>query len=218
VSGTVPSRVSAALGRARRVAPGLVYPLLLGLATAVLAAQPAGRQEPWRQWASTSVDNLQRNPLGSLVVSAFVAEGDLLAWMLLGVVGLCGLAWVAGPTRTVALCVAGHLVGTVVSEGIVAARVLHGDLPDAARRVVDVGPSYVVVTALVACVLYGRLLAVRLAGAVGFALLAPSLFDGLSSLEVSAVGHVTAIAVAAVLGWWLVRPARPGARAIAGSR
>jgi hypothetical protein len=189
------------------VAPGLVYPLLLGVATAALVAQPPGRQDQWRQWASTNVDNLQRNPLGSLVVSAFFAEGDLIAWMVLGAVGLCGLVWVAGPTRTAVLCMVGHVVGTMVSEGIVAARVAGGDLPDAARRVVDVGPSYVVVTALVACVLYGTLV-VRLVGALGFALLAPSLFDGLSSLEVSAVGHVTAIAVAALLGWWLVRPPR----------
>ena len=62
-----------------------------------------------------------------------------------------------------------------------------------------------VVSAIVVAVLYGSWLA-RAAAALDFALLVflGSIFGGLSHLDVQAVGHVTAMAVAAVGGSLLV--------------
>ena len=67
------------------------------------------------------------------------------------------------------------------------------------------GPSYVVVSAITVALLYGSWLA-RAAAALDLALLVVvgNIFGGLSQLDVSAVGHVTAIAVGAVLGSLLV--------------
>ena len=60
------------------------------------------------------------------------------------------------------------------------------------------GPSYVVVSAIVIAVVCGTWLA-RAAAALDFALLVfgGRIFSGLSHLDVSAVGHLTAIVTAA---------------------
>jgi len=94
---------------------------------------------------------------------------------------------------------AAHVLGTVFSEGILAYRVASGALPGAYRHIQDVGPSYVVVGALAAGIAYGPWPG-RLACAAGLAVVAPSLFGGLFQLEVSAVGHVSAILVALAVG------------------
>jgi hypothetical protein len=96
-------------------------------------------------------------------------------------------------------------VGTGVSEGVLALRVARGLEPAAARSIVDVGPSFVVVGVLVATVVGGKCRWWRAAAALGFGLLVPSLFDGLSRWDVAAVGHVTAIAVGAGGGVLLFR-------------
>ena len=156
-------------------------------------------------WASTSVHNLQHDPVGSLVVSAFVAQGYWLAWPFLIALALFGANKVLGNWRTALVCAAGHVIGTLVSEGIVGYRVSHRLLPPADRFLVDVGPSYVVVTAIVVALLYGSWLA-RAAAALDLALLVVvgNIFGGLSQLAVSAVGHVTAITVGVILGSLLV--------------
>ena len=73
------------------------------------------------------------------------------------------------------------------------------------RYIIDVGPSYVVVSAIVVALLYGSWLA-RAAAALDLALLVVvgNIFGGLSDLDVAAVGHVTAMTVAAALGSVLV--------------
>jgi hypothetical protein len=95
--------------------------------------------------------------------------------------------------------VAAHVLGTVISEGILGYRVGTGALPREYLHIQDVGPSYVVAGALVAGIAYARWPG-RLACAAGFAILAPSLFGGLFQLEVSAVGHLSAILVALAVG------------------
>ena len=99
------------------------------------------------------------------------------------------------------VCAAGHVIGTLVSEGIVAYRVSHGALPPAERFIIDVGPSYVVVAAIAVALLYGGWLA-RGAALLDLAVLtfAGDIFSGLGQLEVAAVGHTTAIATGAIAG------------------
>jgi hypothetical protein len=156
-------------------------------------------------WASTSVHNLQHDPAGSLVVSAFVTQGYWLAWPFLIALAMFGANKVLGNWRTALVCVAGHVIGTLVSEGIVGYRVSHGSLPAADRYLIDVGPSYVVVTAIAVALLYGSWLA-RATAALDLVLLVVvgNIFGGLSQLAVSAVGHTTAIAVGVILGGLLV--------------
>jgi hypothetical protein len=157
-------------------------------------------------WASTNVHNLSHDPAGSLIVSAFVTGQFVTAWPAAIALAMFGASRALGNWRTAVVCAAGHVIGTLVSEGIVAYRVSRGLLPAADRYLVDVGPSYVVVSAIVVVLLYGSWPA-RGAAALDLVLLVAvgNIFGGLSQLDVSAVGHVTAMIVAAVLGSLLAR-------------
>ncbi|MGP7998541.1 MAG: rhomboid-like protein [Streptosporangiaceae bacterium] len=184
------------------------------LAGLVYAALPGRDQHAVLWWASTDVVNLHHDPAGCLVASAFVTGGSWLAWPALIALALFGANQVLGNWRTVAVCAAGQVVGTLVSEGIVDYRVGHGLLPAASARILDVGPSYVVVSAATVALLYGSRWA-RVAAAADFAILvfAGRIFSGLAALQVAAVGHTTAIVVAAVLGSALVWQQRRGPQA-----
>jgi len=193
---------------ARRVAAGLrgyaVAWVYLGCFVAVqvvYARLGPHAQATFVAWASTSVANLEHHPVGCLVVSAFVTGGNAwaaMAWLPLIAIGLCGAVNAVGGWRTAAVCVAGHVVGTLVSEGIVAWRVAVGALPPGYRYLTDVGPSYVVVSAVVVAVLCGsrrwRLLAALDLVVLVFVV---RIFSGITHLDVAAVGHLTAIATAA---------------------
>ena len=142
--------------------------------------------------------NLEHEPIGPLVLSAFVAPGYLLVWPVLIALAVFGANRAFGNSTTALICVAGHVIGSLVSEGIVAYRVDAGQLPVTDRHLTDVGPSYVVVSAIVIAVVCGTWLA-RAAAALDFAVLVVGghIFGGLSHLQVSAVGHLTALVTAA---------------------
>jgi hypothetical protein len=169
------------------VAAELVYTLLSPAAQARLIA-----------WASTHVANLEHEPAGPLVVSALITPGHFAAWPVLIALALFGANRALGNVRTALVCLAGHVVGSLVSEGIVAYRVDVGQLPAAARYLPDVGPSYVVVSAIVIALACGSWPA-RVLAAVDLALLVfpGDIFGGLSQLDVAAVGHLTAMLTAA---------------------
>jgi hypothetical protein len=179
----------------------------------VYAALPAHDQSAVLGWVSTNVVNLRHHPVGSLAASAFIPETFSLAWPVLIALALFGANRVLGNWRTALVCATGHVIGTLVSEGIVDYRVAHGLLPASDTSIVDVGPSYVVVSAIVVAVLYGSWPA-RVAAALDFALLVfiGQIFSGLSTLDVPAVGHTTAITVSVLLGSllaWQLRRRRP---------
>jgi hypothetical protein len=151
-------------------------------------------------WASTNVANLSREPVGPLVLSAFIAPGYLLLWPVLIALAAFGANRALGNARTTLICLAGHVIGSLISEGIVAARVAAGQLPEADRYITDVGPSYVVVSAIVIAVICGTWLARSLAvGDFAILVFGGHIFSGLSHLDVSAVGHLTAILTAAAI-------------------
>jgi len=144
------------------------------------------------------VANLEHEPVGPLVVSALVTPGFFAAWPVLIALALFGANRALGNVRTALVCAAGHVIGSGVSEGIVAYRVDTGQLSDANRYLTDVGPSYVVVSAVVIALMCGTRLA-RVLAAVDLVLLVfpGDIFGGLSQLDVAAVGHLTAMLVAA---------------------
>jgi membrane associated rhomboid family serine protease len=116
-----------------------------------------------------------------------------------------GANHVLGNWRTALTCAAGHVIGTLISEGIVGYRVSRASLPGADRYLIDVGMSYVVVSAIAVALLYGPWLA-RAAAAADLLLLifAGHIFAGLGELQVSAVGHLTAMLTGAVVGSFLI--------------
>jgi len=167
------------------------------LVIAVLSPHDAGAV---RLWASTNVANLWHHPVPALVLSAFIPAGWPFTWLVPIALTMFAANRAIGTARLALVCGAGHLIGTGVSEGIVAYRVDHGGLPAAWSHIYDVGPSYVVVSAIVVAVIFGTLLARVTALAVLAVLVFVSrIFAGLTSLHVAAVGHLTAIATAAGL-------------------
>jgi hypothetical protein len=166
-------------------------------------------------WSSTSVHNLEHHPAGCLVASAFFPTSFLIAWPAVIALAMFAATSVLGSWRTALTCAAGHVVGTVVSEGIVAYRVPHGSLPPTDRFLLDVGPSYVVMAAIAIALLYGRWLA-RAAAAIDLVLLifVGQIFAGLGRLEVAAIGHLTALATGAVTAPFFVWHRRRKARVL----
>lgn len=212
-----------------RYAVAWVYLALFTVTNIVFVCLSPGARSAFQAWASTSVVNLRNDPLGSLTVSAFVPSGDTLTWPALIALAMFGANKALGNWRTALVCAAGHVLGTLVSEGIVDYRISHGLLPQADSRIIDVGPSYVVVSAIMVAVLYGPWPA-RIPAALDLALLVfvGGIFSGLSTLQVAAVGHATAIVTAvflsSVLTWRLpserraARPSLPCPRACAAAR
>jgi len=190
----------------RRYAVTWLFLAGFGVAWVVSVALPASRQSALLWWASTDVENLRHDPEGSLVASAFLPDGGFLTWVPLIALAMFGANRALGNARTALVVVAGQVIGTLVSEGIVAYRIGHGLLPAADDRIMDVGPSYVIVAAIVVAVLFGTWPA-RIGAGICFALLvvAGDIFGGLSTLQVAAVGHVTAIAVSLLLAPLLMR-------------
>ena len=132
------------------------------------------------------------------MLSAFTAPGYFVVWPVLIALAVFGANRALGNVRTALVCLAGHVIGSLVSEGIVAYRVDDGQLAVANRHLTDVGPSYVVVSAIVIALMCGTWLA-RVLAAIDFAVLVfgGHIFSGLSHLDVSAVGHLTAMLTAA---------------------
>jgi hypothetical protein len=179
----------------------------------VYALLPGHDQSALIAWASTNVHNLAHNPLGCMIASAFFATGAFTAWPLLIALGMAGANGVLGNWRLAVTCIAGHVIGTLVSEGILWYQIAHATRPTADRFITDVGPSYIVVAAIAVGLLWGSW-AGRLAAAVSFGVLVfvGQIFSGLSHLDVSAVGHVTALLTGSALGSFLAWQRRARAR------
>jgi len=182
-----------------------LYMAWFAAAEAIYALLSRHDQTAFTAWASTSVHNLRHDPVGSLVASAFTTQGAAITWLVLIALAMFGANAVLGNWRTAVVCAAGQVIGTIVSEGIVEYRVSRGLLPATDRHLIDVGPSYVVVSAIVVAILYGSWIA-RAAAALDLALLVivGNIFGGLSRLDVAPVGHVTAMIVAATGSSFLV--------------
>jgi hypothetical protein len=190
-AGTPASALRGALARHRAA-----WLYLAGVCAAEItyALLPSRDRAALLGWASTSVHNLEHHPVGSLIASAFFPTSFLLAWPAVIALAMFAATSVLGTWRTALTCAAGQIIGTAVSEGIEAYRVAAGSLPPAGRFLLDVGPSYVVMAAIASALLYGRWLA-RLAAVVDLVVLIffGQIFAGLSRLEVTPVGHLTAL-------------------------
>ncbi|WP_433477673.1 rhomboid-like protein [Spirillospora sp. CA-142024] len=193
----------------RRIVRSYPMPLtFLGLFAAMWAVQvlilPPGGRHAVIAWASTNLANLAVNPVGTMIASAFVAEGSQGVLLVAAAIGLFPITRRFGNLRAVVLVAASHVLGTLVSQGIALVRLEAGLLSDSIRTIPDVGPSYVLCAALVAAFLYGRGRVRRLLALAGWCALVPVLLDGLLTLEVAAVGHLVAMLTGALVGGLLL--------------
>ena len=154
-------------------------PAVLAVSSALLDARSEAGRAAWLRYASTDLTNLAAHPLPSLALSVLFSEEQPVAWAVLALAGLAALGTRLGAVRALALGLTVHVLATLASQGLTAWRVHAGELPVSARVMLDVGPSYLVVTALVAAACYGVGWA-RLVGVAGFAVLVPTLFVGLT--------------------------------------
>jgi rhomboid family protein len=163
-----------------------------------------------RLWSSTNVTNLEHRPVPALFLSAFVASVSPFVWLLIIAFAMFGANRVVGNRRLLVACATGQVLGTVVSEGIVAYRVDNGMLPTSFAHIVDIGPSYVVVSAIVVAAVLGswRARAMSLA-ALAVLVFVGRIFAGVTSLQVAPVGHLTAMVVAVGLAVTLARRTAP---------
>ena len=194
-----------------RVARGVRrLPLTVGFACALAAAEvcyaavSTGEANRVAAWASTNVARLTTEPVGPLAASVFVVPDYRVLWLVLGTLGCAIVEAHLGWRRTLLVAATAQLAGTAVSEGVVWWRVGHGRLPNSALHQVDVGVSYVVVGLLSAAVVVGRPLAAKVLAGVSLAGIAPDLLEGLSRLDVTPVGHLTALVVAGIFQWVLL--------------
>jgi Rhomboid-like protein len=203
--------VRGTIGLTRRLGVAVIYTAAFVVTDVIFRTRTDG--SGWLTWASTNLANLPDHPVGAMAASAFFAQGGLLDWALLAVIGLGVVNWSLGNWRTALLVATAHVLGTLISEGLLAYLIATGRAPDTDRYLVDVGPSYVVVCALAAGIAYGRGWH-RLLAAAGFAVLSPDLFGGLPDLEVAPVGHLCSVMTGLALGWPLWRSARRRAAAL----
>lgn len=198
--------------RACDYAAAAAFTVLFAAGGIVIALLSPHEADALRLWASTNVANLRHHPIPALVVSAFLPSGWPFAWLVPIALTMFAANRAIGTAWLALICAAGHVIGTAVSEGIVAYRVDRGRLPPPWLHIFDVGPSYVVVSAIVVVVMFGTWTARAVTLAVLVVLVFVShIFSGLTSLQVAAAGHLTAIVTAAVLGLVLVLMRRPAA-------
>lgn len=190
-----------------------VFVGVFALVNALLRLQPPTIRWTWFSWASTDLVNLAHHPVGSMVLSAFVDDSNILDWIGLGVIGLVAAGQTVGNLRCAYVVSVAHVLGTVVSEGTLLVRIAAGRAPAAEGVSLDIGPSYVVVAALMVGIVYGRWPA-RIFSVVAFALLAPHLFGGLQHLDVGPVGHCCAMLTGVLLGFFFRRGWRRRDRAL----
>ena len=167
---------------------------------------------------STDLWHLSHDPWVVLPGSAFFTTGGLPYAIAGALVSLGLLEREAGLLLTLLVAVSAHLLGTAVSEGVLAVRVATHDAPDTARHAIDVGPSYILVACATCVIAWRNAWPVsRVVCALGLVPIFVFTAWRIPNGDVDAVGHLTAACVGVIWGWALTRrgvtPRRSGATA-----
>jgi hypothetical protein len=125
-------------------APGTYIWLLILFVTTVAVHQmsPAFEQEFLRQ-RSTNIHELSSNPIRVLFSSAMWIDGGYwLPYAFLYTVFHAQAEHWLGTARWLAVCVAAHVLATLISEGALLLAIRHGMAPQSAVNTLDIGVSY----------------------------------------------------------------------------
>src|SRR3954464_15523813 len=180
-----------------RVATGYVLALLGAYIWWILQSPPARLAELAASRTDTAPP--QPAPWVGLPASSIWSGNMFGYWAVAILLCLGALERIRGALTTAVLGTVAHVVGTVVSEGVTAARIAAGDLSSSARHLLDVGPSYVVAACATAVIFSpGANRWLRLTCAVTLVPLLVAAFNFSDEAQVAAIGHATAMLVGVV--------------------
>jgi hypothetical protein len=184
----------------------LLYAAALLATNIWLETSPARTEARVLQATSTNLAHLTHDPWFVLPASAFFTRGGLAIAVAGCLLCVGALELTNGWRTTLAVAAVGHVVGTLVSEGVEAVRLAAGDVPDSARRLLDVGPSYILV-ACAATVIASTHVDPRLRIVCAVALAPVFVFTAwrLPAGRVDAIGHLTAALVGLFFAVWMRR-------------
>ncbi|GGV08183.1 hypothetical protein GCM10010495_20880 [Kitasatospora herbaricolor] len=165
-----------------------------------------------QELSSTDGHNLLRHPLQSLLLSGFWVAGPVwMPYLWAFAFTVAPLERRVGPARAAGVFAAGHVLATLLSQGVVATAVRAGRLGPDALDTLDIGVSYGVLASLGALAALlprpGRLLVLAGAGLL--------VADQVATDQdlVTGVGHPAALLLGVLLGCRLRRRTRPPRRA-----
>ena len=176
----------------------LGYALAISLSNVIMALLPDHDQLSLAQAASTNIAHLATDPLVVLPASAFVDVGTGWLWVPLSLILLGGLETRLGWRRALAIVFGAHVIASLLSESMLLVQIASHAVPHADVALLDVGPSYVLLAALAGCLMIGSW-RLRVAAVLAGAMVIPSSLEGLTRLDMSAVGHTCAMAFGALL-------------------
>ncbi|MFB6888863.1 rhomboid-like protein [Kitasatospora sp. NPDC056327] len=202
---------SGAVGRLLAVVPTpRRNPFALGYLAVVGATTTfAGLADPelvlrLQEASSSDGHNLLQHPLRALLLSGFWVAGPVwVPYLWAFALTVAPLERRVGPARAAAVFAAGHVLATLLSQGVVIVAVETGRLEPAAMDLLDIGVSYGVLASLGA--LAGLL---RPAGRLAaLALASVTIAEQISSDRdlVTGVGHPVALLTGVALWRWLRR-------------
>ncbi|WP_051966673.1 rhomboid-like protein [Kitasatospora mediocidica] len=189
----------------RRNPFALTYLLVLAGTTVFAQFADPGLVHQLQNMSSTDGHNLVHTPLRSLLMSGLWVAGPVwMPYLWAFAFTVAPLERRVGPLRALGVFAAGHVVGTLLSQLVVAVAVATGRMAPSELDVLDIGVSYGVLASLGAL---AGLLSVRgryLALAGAFALVVHQIAN--EQDLVTAIGHPTALLVGMALWGPLRRP------------
>lgn len=127
-----------------RSAPGTyVWLAVLFVTTVALHRMSPEFEEEFLRQRSTNIHELSSNPVRVLISSAMWIDGGYwLPYVLLYSVFHAQAERWLGTARWLAVCVAAHVLATLISEGALLWGIRHGMAPESAVNTLDIGVSY----------------------------------------------------------------------------
>lgn len=174
----------------------LAYAIGLVLVTAVLEFLPHDDQLSIARAASTNITHLAIDPLFVLPASAFVDLGNTWLWVPLTLILLGGLERKLGVRRAFLIVFGAHVIASLISEGMLLLQIAWHAAPRSDVDILDVGPSYVILAAMAACLLLGSW-KLKAAAFVSGCIVIPGLLVGIDGLDMSALGHLCSLILGA---------------------
>ena len=149
--------------------------------------------------SSTDLAHLERAPWLVLPASS-IWSGDAIGWWVVATLLCLGaLEFVRGPVVTLVTGVVAHVVATLVSEGMLAARIAAGEISSSARHLMDVGPSYIVASCAAAVIASPRASrTLRIGCALAIVPVYVAAFDFTDAGQVATTGHAVAILIGVI--------------------